>query len=113
MVRKFKEIYVLEVFYTDFNDIIYDRGHLKAPLMPIVGHRSKLIAGHTLGPSANPELALKAWGIAKRSLNYMGQPLEDVIIHHDRDGVYLSHRWVNEIVVKSMDRISYSERGAR
>jgi len=39
--------------------------------------------------------------------------LEDVIIHHDKDGVYLSHRWVNEIVVKSKARISYSQRGAK
>ena len=113
LVRKLKEIDILEVLYTDFTEIIYGKGKLKAQLMPIVDHRSKLVAGHALGPGANTDLALKAWGRAKRCLNHLGKPLENVIIHHDKDGVYLSHRWLNEIVIKSRVRISYSERGAK
>lgn len=113
LVTKLKEINVLEVLYTDFTEILYGKGRLRAQLMPIVDHTSKLVAGHALGPSANTDLAFKAWERAKKRLDDLGQPLEDVIIHHDKDGVYLSHRWVNEIVIKSRARISYSERGAK
>jgi len=34
LVRKLKEIDILEVLYTDFTEIIYGKGKLKAQLMP-------------------------------------------------------------------------------
>jgi len=36
-----------------------------------------------------------------------------VILHNDQDGVYIGHRWLNEVVVKSKARASYSENGCK
>lgn len=60
----------------------------------------------------NTELALQAWQETKRTLNKLGQKVEDIIIYHNKDGVYLGHRWVYEILVNSKARLSYSEDGA-
>lgn len=113
LVSRLKEIDDLEVLYTDFTEIVYQKGQAKAQLMPIIDHQSKLAVGHALGPSANTDLALKAWRRAKKTLQRLGQGAEDVIVHHDQDGVYIGHRWLNEIIIKSKARISYSEDGAR
>lgn len=113
LVSRLKEIQGLEVLYTDFTEIIFRRGQAKAQLMPIIDHKSKVVAGHALGPSDNTDLALEAWEKAKRTLKRLGQSVEKVIIHHDQDGVYVGHRWVHEILVKSKARLSYSEDGAR
>jgi len=113
LVSHLKEIDDLEVFYTDFTEIIYRRGLVKAQLMAIIDHRSKLAAGHALGESANTDLALQVWRRAKATLKRLGRRIEDIIIHHDQDGVYTGHRWLNEVVVNSKARISYSEDGAK
>lgn len=59
-VSRLKEIDDLEVLYTDFTEIRYQRGMAKAQLMPVIDNRSKLVVGHTLGKSGNTELALEA-----------------------------------------------------
>jgi hypothetical protein len=46
-------------------------------------------------------------------LTYLGVALHDIIIHHDQDGVYLGYGWLNEVVVKSRARVSYSHNGAK
>lgn len=81
--------------------------------MPIIDHRSKLIVGHALGESADTDLALQAWRRAKATLKRLGRRIEDIIIHHVQDGIYTGHRWLNEIVLNSKARISYSEDGAK
>lgn len=48
------------VLYTDFTELVYQRGKAKAQLMPILDHQSKLAAGHALGERADTELALQA-----------------------------------------------------
>ncbi len=113
LVMHLKEIDDLEVFYTDFTEIVYRRGLTKAQLMPIIDHSSKLVAGHALGESADTELALQAWRRATATLKRLGRRIEDIIIHHDQDGVYTGHRWLNEVIVDSKARISYSEDGAK
>lgn len=113
LVSRLKKIDDFEVLYTDFTEIIYQKGQAKAQMMPIVDHKSKLVAGHALGPSANTELALKAWKKAKKTFLRLGQNIEKAIIHHDQDGVYIGHCWLREVVVKSKARISYSEDGAK
>jgi len=50
-----------ELLYTDFTEILYQRGPAKAQLMPIVDHASKLVVGYALGEADNTELALAAW----------------------------------------------------
>jgi len=103
----------LKVFYTDFTEIIYQRGRAKAQLMPIIDHRSKVAVGHALGPAKDTDLALGAWRRAKKTLKSFGRQIEDVIIHNDQDGVYIGHRWLSEIVMKSKARVSYSENGCK
>ena len=81
--------------------------------MPLLDYRSRLVISHALGQSDNTELSCKVWRSAKRGLKKLGQKGEDIIIHHDQDGVYLGHRWVYEILVNSKARLSYSENGAK
>ena len=66
-----------------------------------------------LGESANTDLALQAWRRATDTLKRLGRRIEDIIIHHDQDGVYRSYRWLREVVVNCKARISYSEDGAK
>jgi len=113
LVMHLKEIDDLAVFYTDFTEIRYRRGLAKAQLMPIIDHSSKLVAGHALGESADTDLALQAWRRATATLKRLGRRIEDIIIHHDQDGVYTGHRWLNEVIIDSKARISYSEDGAK
>ena len=81
--------------------------------MPLLDYWSRLVIGYALGHSDNTELAFKVWRSAKRGLKKLGQKVEDIIIHHDQDGVYRGHRWVYEILVNSKARLSYSENGAK
>ena len=111
LVSQLKKIEDLEVLYTDFTEIVYRKGQAKAQFMPIIDHKSKVAVGHALGPGANTDVALEAWSKAKKNLMRLGQRAENVIIHHDQDGVYTGHRWLHEIVIKSKVRISYSEDG--
>lgn len=113
LVSRLREIDDLEVFYTDFTEIIYGKGQAKAQLMPIIDHSSKLVAGYALGKSANTDTAVKAWRQMKTKFKSFGRRIEDIIIHHDQDGVYTSYRWLHEIMLNSKARISYSEDGAK
>ena len=102
-----------EVLVTDFTEIVYRRGRAKAQLMPLVDHASKLVMGYALGETADTEMALEAWRNAKRTLQRYGRPTEDLIVHHDQDGVYLGHGWLYDLVVRDKVRVSYSETGAK
>ena len=75
LVSQLEEIHDLEVLYTDFTEIIYQRGKARVQLMPIVDHQSKLVVGHALGPSANTELALEAWGESEADIKEVGPEL--------------------------------------
>jgi len=66
-----------------------------------------------LGESADTDLALQAWRLATETLKRLGWKIEDIIIHHDQDGIYRSYRWLREVVVNYKARISYSEDGAK
>ncbi len=97
LIAHLKKIDDLEVLYTDFTEIVYRRGQAKAQLMPIIDHCSKFVAGHALGESADTDLALQAWRQAKTTLKRFSRRIEDIIIHHDQDGVYKSYRWLREV----------------
>jgi transposase InsO family protein len=113
LVANLSSIDDFEVLYTDFTEILYRRGRAKAQLMPIVDHASKLVIGHALGEADNTELALEAWGSAKKTLKRYGLQTEGIIVHHDQDGVYLGHGWLYELAVRDKVRVSYSETGAK
>jgi transposase InsO family protein len=104
---------IKEVLCTDFTEILYRRDRAKAQLMPVVDHFSKLVMGYALGEADNTELALKAWRRAKKTLKRYGVQTEGLIVHHDRDGVYLGHGWLYELAVWDKVRVSYSETGAK
>jgi putative transposase len=113
LVATLDAIDIFEVLYTDFTEIVYRRGKAKAELMPIIDHCSKLAVGHALGDSADTEMALKAWRKAASTLQRYGRKTKGIIIHHDQDSVYISHRWLYEIAIKCNARVSYSENGAK
>jgi putative transposase len=113
LVAHLSSIDDFEVLYTDFTEILYRRGRVKAEMMPIVDHASKLVVGYSLGEAANTELALEAWRRAKKRLKRYGVKTEGLIVHQDQDGVYLGHGWLYELAVRDGVRVSYSETGAK
>lgn len=113
LVAGLEHIGELEVLYTDFTEIRYQRGMARAWLMPIIDHTSKLVVGHALGERADTELALTAWSSCTGTLKNFGIAPKGIIIHHDQDGVYLGYGWLSQVVVKAGARVSYSENGAK
>jgi putative transposase len=111
LVRNLEEIGLYEVLFTDFTEIEYAHG--KAHLMPLLDAHSKDIAGWALGSRRCTELALQAWGRARRRLRRLGITVSGLIIHHDRDPVYTSDSWIRRILVADGARLSYALRGAR
>ena len=97
---------------TDFTDLLYAGGIRKAQLMPVVGHETNMAYGWAVGPHRNRELALRAWARAKDTFRQMGIARKGMIIHHDRDSVYLSYEWLRELLIEDRVRISYALRGA-
>jgi transposase InsO family protein len=110
LVAGLQEIAPLQVFYTDFTELVYARG--KAYLIPLVDHTSKLVAGWAVGPQANTELALTAFTRAQRWLHEHGHPLAGVIVHHDRDPVFTGNEWLARLLGEGV-RISFALRGAK
>jgi putative transposase len=113
LIKEIGDFGELGLLYTDFTEIPYQGGMRKAYLMPLVDHKSKLVAGYALGEHADTELALKAWEACLRIFKELGLTTDGIIIHHDQDGVYLGYRWLRAIMVQARARVSYSENGAR
>jgi transposase InsO family protein len=113
LVADIDDIGALEVFYTDFTEIRYQRGMARAWLMPIVDHTSKLVAGHALGVHNDTDLALKAWVTVTATLKGFGKSPKGIIVHHDRDGVYLGYGWLHRLIIQDGVRISYALNGAK
>jgi putative transposase len=111
LVADLDEIGLYEVLYTDFTEIVYGGG--KAWLMAIIDHESKDAVGWALGRSSNVDLALLAWRRARRRLRHLGIALCGLIMHHDRDSVYTSERWVRSLLIEDGARLSYSLNGAK
>jgi putative transposase len=113
LVASIVEISDFEVLYTDITDIVYQRGHGNARLMPIIDRASKLVVGHAVAETADTELALAAWEKAKATLKRFGYKLHNAIIHHDQDGVYRGHGWLYQVMVKDNLWISFCKNGAK
>lgn len=104
---------ILQILYTDFTQIIYANGTKKAELMPILDHRSKLVTGWALGPTATTEVAVEALAHTKATCKKLGVTLEQVIIHHDRGSAYTSHHWVCMVLIGYLMQLSYALRGCK
>jgi len=114
LVARLKKIEAFDVLYTDFTEILYDKGKKKAYLMPLIDHNSKLAVGWAVGPADNSTLALQAWDRAKKRMKVLYRKnISRVIVHHDKDGVYTGHRWLHQVRVVDGARVSYSLNGAR
>ncbi len=101
------------VWYTDFTEIKYANGEKRAYLMPIIDHRTKLVAGWEVSGRKDTTLALNALWAARENLEWMGVGLEGRFIHHDQDAVYTGYRWLQAVLIRERMRISFSENGAK
>jgi putative transposase len=104
---------VLEAFSTDFKELLYDGGHKKAHLMVLLDLKSRWTGGWAVGDARNRSVALQALEDLRTNTSSLGQRLWGVVIHHDKDSVYTSYRWLEEVLLKDRARISYAQRGAR
>jgi transposase InsO family protein len=113
LVATLESIRALQVLYTDFTELIFDRQRQKAQLMPLVDHASKYVVGWAVASAKNTSLALAAWTRARRNLQHFGIHLATVIVHHDQDTVYTAHEWLRHVRLLDKVRISYALNGAR
>jgi len=113
LVVAMESIRPLEVFYTDFTELLFDRRSQKAFLMPLLDHTSKYVAGWAVGLAKNSELAVAAWARTHGNLRHLGIDLSRVIVHHDQDSIYTGHQWLREVRLRDQVRVSYSLNGAR
>jgi len=113
LVAQMEQIGLFEVSYTDFTELLYADGTRKAYLMPIIGHACKMAYGWAVSKRANTELALEAWEAAKATFQQLVIPYAGMIMHHDQDSVYTSHRWTGQLLLEDRVRLSYALNGAK
>jgi len=113
LVAKRAHIDPLQVLYTDFTELPFDRGQQKAHLMPLVDHCSKYVVGWAVARAKNSTLALDAWRRARQNLRYFGCDFSTIVVHHDQDGVYTGHEWLRQIRLVDQVRVSFTLNGAR
>ena len=107
------DIEPFEVTVTDFTELHYAGGTRKARLMPLIGHETKMVYGWALGPERNGRVAIRAWERALETFQRFDICPEDMIVHHDRDSVYTSFRWLWRLLMEDGVRLSFAMRGAK
>jgi putative transposase len=113
LVKRLDNIRAFEVLYTDFTELVYCTGQLKAQLIPLLDDVSKAVLGWALGESADTDLALRAWHMCKITLKKFGCSPSGTIVHHDLDPVFTGNQWAAAILVKDGGKLSFSENGAK
>jgi putative transposase len=113
LIQGLQEVGPLAVFVTDFAELRYAGGRKRAYFMPILDHRTKWVAGWSVGQHRDTELAKAALTMTERELSEVGLDLEGRILHHDQDPVYTGYGWLYRVLVKAQARVSYSENGAK
>ena len=59
-------------------------------------------------------MAIEALGSLREGMVSLGcADLSEVIVHHDKDSVYTSYRWLERLLLEERARLSYAERGAK
>ena len=111
LVRSLREIGPLEVFYTDFSEIVYANGRAKAFLIPILDDRSKVALGWAVGSRSNSELALEAWNHATETLATLGLSPRGRVVHHDQDPVFTGYAWAGRLLMDDGCRLSFALNG--
>jgi putative transposase len=110
---KSRSFEVLQAFSTDFKELLYDGGGKKVHLMVLLDLESRWAGGWAVGDRRNRSVALEALDDLRTNMASLGQRLSGVVIHHDKDSVYTSYRWLEELLLKDRARVSYAQRGAR
>jgi len=113
LVTGMDDIEPFEVTVTDFTELRYAGGTRKAKLMPLIGHETKMVYGWALGPERNSRVAIRAWERAVETFQQFNICPEDMIVHHDRDSVYTSFRWLWRLLMEDGVRLSFAMRGAK
>ena len=113
LIADLETIELLEVFYTDFTELVYANGKAKAYFMPILDHASRYCLGWALGDQANRTLALEAWKQAKQQLAEWGRDPAECILHQDQDSVYTSYDWTGQLLLEDQAKLSYALAGAK
>lgn len=99
---------VLEAFSTDFKELLYDGGAKKAHLMVVLDLKSRWAGGWAVGNGRNRSVALRALEDLRKNMASLDQQLRGVVIHHDKDSVYTSYRWLEALLLKDRARVSYA-----
>ncbi len=102
-----------EALCTDFTEVRYVQGTRKAQLMAMVDPASGWVGAWAVGESANRQLALRCWDKAKDNLTRLGKSVRGLVVHHDQDTVYVSYRWLRQLLIEDEVVVSYCERDAK
>src|SRR5215216_327315 len=81
--------------------------------MVMLDLKSRWAGGWAVGDARNRRVALQALADLRKNMASLDQRLWGVVIHHDKDSVYTSYRWLEEVLLKDRARVSYAQRGAR
>ncbi len=113
LVENLENIRAFEVLYTDFTELVYCSGQLKAQLIPLLDDMSRAVIGWALGENADTDLALRAWHMCKITLKRFRCSPAGIIVHQDMDPVFTGNQWAAAILVKDGAKLSFSENGAK
>jgi len=102
-----------ELLSGDFTQLIYRRGRRRCWLAGFYDPVSCLPCGWAVGRSANTSLALKAWKQVRATFQRWKMPLAQATVHTDKDSVFKSYRWLDQVLCEDSVEVSFSERGAK
>lgn len=103
----------LQVFSTDFTELLYAGGTKKAYLMVLLCIESRWAGGWAVGTRRCRQLALESLTLLTDNLGEVGRTLQGVIVHQDKDSVYTSYAWLHRVLIQEQGRLSYAEHGAK
>ena len=66
-----------------------------------------------MGASRNRSLALEAFARLREAMRSLGRIPLGTVVHHDKDSVYTSHRWLEKLLLEEKVKVSYAQKGAR
>lgn len=96
------------IVYTDFTEILYNRGLNKLYLFPYLEHVSKKIIGHEMSRRPTTEAVLIALKRAVATLKSWRVDLTGTYFHQDQGSVFKAYEYVGTIVKKLKAIISFS-----
>lgn len=89
-----------------FTELRYENGIKKACLIPVIGHRSKLIFGWAVGQLTTTEVTVRAWNRTRKTFNRFEVGLGDTILPQDQDSLFTSNNWSDQILIE--DKVNLS-----